>query len=60
MKKIQMQTALFALVLLLAWWQAGMWYEDRLMAEEHFRVASGLQGSCGDTKISAIRPGGGN
>ncbi len=42
MKKIQMQTALFALVLLLAWWQAGMWYEDRLMAEEHFRVASGL------------------
>ncbi len=42
MKKIQMQTALFALVLLLAWWQAGMWYQERLMAEEHLRVASGL------------------
>ncbi|HNX40598.1 MAG TPA: ATP-binding protein, partial [Methanothrix sp.] len=43
MKKIQIQTALFALVLLAVWWQAGLWYQERLMDEERTQVAGELQ-----------------
>lgn len=42
MRKTQAQTALFAIALLLVWWQASLWYQSQLIADERERVASHL------------------
>ena len=39
MRKTQQQTALLAIVLLLIWWQAGLWYQAQLITDERARVA---------------------
>lgn len=42
MRKIQIQTALIALILLLIWWQAGLWYQSQLISDERAEVADHL------------------
>ncbi len=42
MRKTQAQTVLFAIVLLLLWWQAGLWYQSQLISDERGRVATHL------------------
>ena len=42
MRKIQLQTALIALILLLIWWQAGLWYQSLLISDERAEVADHL------------------
>jgi PAS domain S-box-containing protein len=42
MRKTQAQTVLFAIVLLLIWWQAGLWYQSQLISDERGRVATHL------------------
>ncbi len=42
MRKTQFQTALLAIVLLLIWWQASLWYQAQLVTDERTRVAGQL------------------
>lgn len=42
MRKTQVRTVLFAIVLLLLWWQAGLWYQSQLISDERGRVATHL------------------
>jgi PAS domain S-box-containing protein len=42
MSKIQLRTALIAIVLLLIWWQASDWHQDQLIAEERGHIAAHL------------------
>jgi PAS domain S-box-containing protein len=55
MRKIQLQTALIALFLMLIWWQAGLWYQSQLISEERDEVADHLhsQGNSLATSISS-------
>lgn len=42
MSKIPFQTALIAFVLMLIWWQAGLWYQSQLISDERAEVADHL------------------
>ncbi len=42
MRKVLLQTALFAIVLLLLWWQAGLWHQSQLLADERANVGARL------------------
>ena len=42
MRKIQLQTALIVFVLMLIWWQAGLWYQSQLISDERAEVADHL------------------
>jgi len=55
MRKIQLQTALIALVLMLIWWQAGLWYQSQLISDERAEVADHLasRGNSLATSISS-------
>ena len=55
MRKIQLQTALIFLVLMLIWWQAGLWYQSQLISAERSEVADHLAsyGNSLDTSISS-------
>ena len=55
MSKIQIQTAMIAAILLLIWWQAGLWYQSQLIIDEKARVAERLDsdGNSLSTSISS-------
>ena len=42
MRKIFLWTALFAVVLLLLWWQAGLWHQSQLLDGERTNVGARL------------------
>ena len=42
MSRVQLQTALIAAILLLIWWQAGLWYQSQLIIDEKARVSDHL------------------
>ncbi|MDD4447747.1 MAG: response regulator [Methanothrix sp.] len=53
MKKTQLRTVLIAVALLLIWWQASLWYQTQLMADERTRIA-GQFDSQGNSLAMAI------